>query len=78
MIRAFEEVLPKIGHFQKLQSDLVSEFFNRPFQAWLKRQNIEHFHTHNFDTKATIGERLIQTLKEKLWRFFSQPIQDDM
>ena len=71
VIRGFEEVLPKIGRFQKLQTDLESEFFNRPFQAWLKRQNIEHFHTHNFDTKATIVERLIQSLKEKLWRFFS-------
>ena len=47
-----------------------SEFFNRPFQAWLKRQNIEHFPKHNFDTKATIVERFIRTLKEKLWRFF--------
>ena len=71
VIRAFEEVLPKIGRFQKLQTDLGSEFFNRPFQTWLKRQNIEHFHTHNFDTKATVVERLIRTLKEKLWRFFS-------
>ena len=71
VIRAFEEVLPKIGRFQKLQTDLGSKFFNRPFQAWLKQRNIEHFHTHNFDTKATIVERLIRTLKEKLWRFFS-------
>ena len=64
--RAFEEVLLKIGGFQKLQTDLGSEFFNRPFQTWLKQQNIEHFHTHNFYTKATIVERLIRTLKEKL------------
>ena len=54
MIRAFEKVLPKIGRFQKLQTNLGSEFFNRPFQAWLKRQNIEHFHTNNFDTKSDI------------------------
>ena len=71
MIRPFEEVLPKIGRFQKLQTDLGSEFFNRPFQAWLKRQNIEHFHTYNFDTKAAMVERFIRTLKEKFWRFFS-------
>ena len=58
MIRAFEEVLPKIGRFQKLQTDLGSTFFNQPFQAWLKPKNIEHFHTHNFNTKATIVERL--------------------
>ena len=61
VIRAFEEVFPKNGPFKKLQTDLESEFFNRLFQAWLKRQNIEHFHTHNFDTKAAIVERFIQT-----------------
>ena len=66
VIRAFEEVFLKIGPFQKLQTDLGSEFFNRPFQTWLKRQNIEHFPTHNFDTKATIVKRFIGTLKEKL------------
>ena len=59
-IRAFKEVLPKLGRFQKLQTDFGSEFLNRPFRAWLKRQNIEHFHIHNFDTKATIVERFFQ------------------
>ena len=32
---------------------------------------MEHFHTQNFDTKATIAERFIRTLKEKLWRYFT-------
>lgn len=71
MIQAFESLLPKIGHFQKLQTDMGREFFNEPFQAWLKQHNIELFHTHNFDTKATIAERFIRTLKEKLWRYFT-------
>ena len=31
MIRAFKEVLLKIGWFQKSQTDLEKEFFNRPF-----------------------------------------------
>ena len=47
------------------------EFLNRPFQNWLKQHHIEHFHTHNFDTKASIAERFIRTLKEKLWRYFT-------
>ena len=63
--------MSKIGRFQKLQTDPGSEFFNRPFRTWLKQQTIEHFHTHNFDTKAAIVEIFIQILGEKLWRFFS-------
>ena len=71
MIRAFEQVMPKIGKFQKLQTDMGREFLNRPFQTWLKQNHIKHFHTQNFDTKATIAERFICTLKEKLWRYFT-------
>ena len=32
---------------------------------------MEHFHTQNFDTKATIAERFIRTLREKQWRYFT-------
>ena len=47
------------------------EFLSRPFQSWLKQHCIEHFHTQNFETKATIAERFILTLKERLWRYFT-------
>ena len=71
MIQVFEQLMPEIGKFQKLQTDMGREFLNRPFQNWLKQHHIEHFHTQNFDTKATIAERFIRTLKEKLWRYFT-------
>ena len=68
MIEAFERVMSKTDKFQKLQTDMGREFLNRPFQSWLKQHRIEHFHTPNFDTTATIAERFIRTLKERLWR----------
>ena len=71
MIEAFERVMSKTDKFQKLQTDMGREFLNRPFQSWLKQHHIEHFHTKNFDTKATIAERFIRTLKERLWRYFT-------
>ena len=71
MIEAFERVMSKTDKFQKLQTDMGREFLNRPFQNWLKQHRIEHFHTQNFDTKATIAERFIRTLKERLWRYFT-------
>ena len=71
VIAAFKTILPKIGHFQKLQTDQGTEFLNQHFQNWLKEQNIKHFYTHNLETKASVAERFIRTLKEKLWRFFT-------
>ena len=69
MIKAFQSVLEKTGHFTKLQTDRGSEFLYRSFKTWLKK-NIELFHSHNYDTKAAIVERFIRTLKDKLWRYF--------
>ena len=71
MIQAFEQLMPEIGKFQKLQTDMGRKFLNRPFQTWLKQHHMEHFHTQNFDTKASIAEQFICTLKEKLWRYFT-------
>ena len=71
MIKAFQSVLEKTGHFAKFQTDRGSEFLNRSFKTWLKKQNIELFHSHNYDTKAAIVERFIRTLKNKLWRYFT-------
>ena len=71
MIEAFERVMPEIGKFSKLQTDIGREFLNRPFQTWLKQLCIDHLHTQNFETKASIAERFIRTLKERLWRYFT-------
>ena len=71
MIQAFEQLMPEIGKFQKLPTDMGRVFLNRPFQIWLKQHHIEHFHTQNCDTKASIAERFIRILKEKLWRYFT-------
>ena len=34
MIQVFEQLMPEIGKFQKLQTDMGREFLNRPFQTW--------------------------------------------
>ena len=56
MIQAFDQLMPEIGKFQKLQTDMGREFLNRPFQTWLKQHQVERFYmyTQNFDTKASI------------------------
>ena len=71
MIEAFECVMPEIDKFSKMQMDMGHEFLNRPFQSWLKQRHIDHFHTQNFDMKASIAERFIHMLKKRLRRYFT-------
>ena len=59
---AFQSVLE---NFTKLQADRGSEFLNRSFKTWLKKQNIKFFHSHNYSRKVAIVERFIRTLKDK-------------
>ena len=74
MISAFCALSKKSSYFQKLkknqvifkklQADRGSEFLNKPFRTWLKKQKIELFNTHNYDTNAAIVERFNRTLKD--------------
>lgn len=54
----------------RLQTDLGKEFYNRPFQSFLKDKGIEHFSTHG-DSKAAVVERWNRTLKERMYRMFT-------
>jgi uncharacterized membrane protein len=46
-------------------SDQGTEFLNRHFRALMKEESIELYNTYN-ETKASIVERLIRTLKTKM------------
>lgn len=53
-----------------LQTDRGTEFYNSTFQTLIKAYNINHY--SSFSTKkASIVERLIRTLKNKLYKCFS-------
>ena len=70
VITAFSKILKRSGYFSSLQTDLGTEFTNRAFQSWLKDRNIHFFHTYNHEIKASIVERFIRIIKEKLVRYF--------
>lgn len=53
-----------------LQSDQGKEFYNSHFQALMKRFHINHYSTYS-TKKAAIVERVIRTLKNKLYKQFS-------
>lgn len=53
-----------------LQSDQGKEFYNTNFQALMKKSNVNHYSTYS-TKKAAIVERVIRTLKNKLYKQFS-------
>lgn len=55
---------------QNLQTDLGLEFYNYNFKNLLQKNNINHYSTYTI-MKAAIAERVIRTLKEKLYLMFS-------
>jgi transposase InsO family protein len=56
---------------RKLHTDKGLEFINKPTKALLKEQEVHWFATEN-ESKAQVVERFNRTLKNKMWRYFTQ------
>ena len=70
LIAAFDHIFKTLGRKpQRLQTDAGTEFLNRKFQAFSRRQGVHHFVTYN-QTKVQIAERFNRTLKERMWHYF--------
>lgn len=69
--KAMKTILLKSTRYPKnLQTDLGKEFYNTLFNNLMQKFGINHYST--FSTKkAAIVERLIRTLKSKLYKHFS-------
>ena len=69
---AFEKILKRSGKGVpcRLQTDDGKEFYNRTFQALMKRKGIHHFSTGG-DTKASVVGRFNLTLKKIMYRYFT-------
>lgn len=52
-----------------LQTDLGTEFYNKQVQDLFKSMHVKHFSTHNSDTKASMAERAVRTLKQKIFKY---------
>ena len=49
----------------------LAEFKNKYFYEFCSKEKIYHFFALNIEIKATLAERVIRTLKEKLFRYFT-------
>ena len=66
----FEKTL-QLGRVpNNLQTDLGKEFYNSLFKKLMTSYNINHYSTYS-TKKASIVERVIRTVKNKLYKYFS-------
>ena len=70
LVNAFQKILSSGRKPIHIQTDQGSEFFNPDFKKLMTEENITLLNTFN-ETKASIVERLIRTLKAKMWRYFT-------
>ena len=70
LVEAFKVILTSGLKPEKIMTDQGTEFSNKHFRALMKEEDIELYNTYN-ETKASIVERLIRTLKTKMWRYFT-------
>lgn len=68
---SFQHVLHKSRRLPiNLQTDMGKEFYNDCFQKLMKQYKINHYSTYS-TKKASIIERVIRTIKGKLYKYFS-------
>lgn len=69
IIRQVKQQFPH-HHIKNLQTDDGKEFFNGTMRRLLEKYNINHYSTYSY-MKASIVERLIRTIKRRLYMQFS-------
>lgn len=68
---AMKLIFDKVGEpIRNLQTDKGKEFYNTTMQRLLTQYDINHYSTYSA-TKASIVERLIRTIKRKIYMQFS-------
>lgn len=57
---------------KKLRTDNGTEFTSKVTREYLKEEDIYYFTTQNSNTKANFAERVIQTFKNMMFRYFTK------
>ncbi|CAB3994981.1 uncharacterized transposon-derived [Paramuricea clavata] len=70
LVEAFKVILTSGRKPEGIMTDQGTEFLNKHFRALMKEEDIELYNTYN-ETKASVVERLIRTLKTKMWCYFT-------
>lgn len=69
---AFQDILNvSKANIKQLNTDKGKEWFNMKFQQMLKANKIHHYLTYSQETKGSLIERLLRTIKSKMFRYFT-------
>ena len=68
VLEALKLILSGTGKSNAIRTDRGQEFRSQDVNAILKSQNICHYYALNTEIKVNYAERLIETLKHKLFR----------
>ena len=68
--KAFKEIFKEGRRPKKLWTDKGREFYNKDVEDLRKLYNIKLYSTEN-EEKSSIVERWIRTMKEKMWKYFT-------
>jgi transposase InsO family protein len=68
LVQAFKSIFVKGRKPVVLRTDRGSEFTNKDVQKYLKERDVRYFTAYN-ETKANYAERVIKTLKHKIFRY---------
>ena len=72
VLAAFKKIFGRIDRKpKKIQTDDGKEFWFSGLQKYFEEEGIKFF-TLKSDKKAAIAERMVRTLKEKLWRYMHE------
>ncbi len=69
MVKAVEDILSGPRKPHSVRTDRGMEFRSKEFNKHLKRHDIHHRYALNTETKANYAERVIKTIKHKLFRY---------
>ena len=71
VVSALESIFGEGRKPHKIRTDRGTEFLNHLVQKYLKNQEVIHFVTNNM-VKANYAERVIKTLKRKIFMYFTK------
>ena len=69
--RALEDVLAEGRSPNRIRTDKGQEFRSRLVDVVLKQRGIQHLFAQNTEIKANYVERVIKTMKYKIYRYFT-------
>jgi hypothetical protein len=73
MVDAFKQLIEKLPmKMHRLFSDKGNEFRNRELKQFFEQEDIQKFEATNSTVKASVCERSIRNIKNRLYRYFAQ------